>query len=365
MTIGTNGNYAKSYANHQLWRLHVTNNEQIAKILAFSRIAHLHDINFWSKHFRIHEPIDIRVPPQAIDDFADFLTSDGVKIEYVVHMNDIGAIIERQRILQNLTQSSSNTNDFAYDKYHTIEDIHAWVDQMVATYPDMVTPFTYGQDPTITQLVDQFDYYILPVFNVDGYAYTWTKDRLWRKTRSKTSVANCYGADPNRNWDYDWCKSGSSHDPCDDTFCGEKAFSEIETAQVAKFIADQRGTIVNYINFHSYSQLWMSPWSYTTTSPAQFKLQDDGSIQAINALTAVHGTQYQHGSVAQIISPTSGSTIDWTYGIANVTFSYGVELRDTGEYGFLLPENQIIPSGEETMAGLEALLMYIDKHVYA
>ncbi|CAF0876268.1 unnamed protein product [Rotaria sordida] len=266
MTIGTNGNYAKSYANHQLWRLHVTNNEQIAKILAFNRIAHLHDINFWSKHFRIHEPIDIRVPPQAIDDFADFLTSN---------------------------------------------------------------------------------------------------DRLWRKTRSKTSVANCYGADPNRNWDYDWCKSGSSHDPCDDTFCGEKAFSEIETAQVAKFIADQRGTIVNYINFHSYSQLWMSPWSYTTTSPAQFKLQDDGSIQAINALTAVHGTQYQHGSVAQIISPTSGSTIDWTYGIANVTFSYGVELRDTGEYGFLLPENQIIPSGEETMAGLEALLMYIDKHVYA
>jgi hypothetical protein len=26
-------------------------------------------------------------------------------------------------------------------------------------------------------LVDQFDYYILPVFNVDGYAYTWTKGR--------------------------------------------------------------------------------------------------------------------------------------------------------------------------------------------
>ncbi|CAF5028870.1 unnamed protein product [Rotaria sp. Silwood1] len=152
-------------------------------------------------------------------------------------MTDIGAIIERQRILQNLPRSSSNANDFAYDKYHTIEEIHAWVDQMVATYPEMVTPFTvgksyenrdmkgfqisskkmatkrdgtkvtskravwwdggihsrewispatviyiaysllskYGQDSTITHLVDQFDYYILPVFNVDGYAYTWTK----------------------------------------------------------------------------------------------------------------------------------------------------------------------------------------------
>ena len=31
-------------------------------------------------------------------------------------------------------------------------------------------------------------------------------DRLWRKTRSKTSKAGCFGADPNRNWDYQWCE---------------------------------------------------------------------------------------------------------------------------------------------------------------
>ncbi|CAF4176160.1 unnamed protein product [Rotaria sp. Silwood2] len=142
-------------------------------------------------------------------------------------------------------------------------------------------------------------------------AVWWDGDRLWRKTRSKTSAPLCYGADPNRNWDYDWCET------------------------------------------------------YTTLRPLQFELQDDGSIQAINALTAVHGTQYQHDTIAQIIYATSGSTVDWTYGIANVTFSYGVELRDTGKYGFLLPENQIIPSGEETLAGLVALLQYIEKQVYA
>ncbi len=72
-------------------------------------------------------------------------------------------------------------------------------------------------------MVDQFDYYILPVFNVDGYAYTWTHgkfneseflkkkivlslERLWRKTRSPTSNPRCFGADPNRNWDYHWCE---------------------------------------------------------------------------------------------------------------------------------------------------------------
>ncbi|CAF3979205.1 unnamed protein product [Rotaria sordida] len=99
--------------------------------------------------------------------------------------------------------------------------------------------------------------------------------------------------------------------------------------------------------------------------PSQFKIQDDGSIQAINALAAVHGTQYQHGNIAQTIYVASGSTVDWIYGTANVIFSYGVELRDTGKYGFLLPEDQIIPSGEETLAGLLALLQYIEKQVYA
>ncbi|CAF1432811.1 unnamed protein product [Rotaria sordida] len=240
-----------------------------------------------------------------------------------------------------------------------------WISPATVIYIAYALLSKYGQDPTITHLVDQFDYYILPVFNVDGYAYTWTKDRLWRKTRSKTSVPLCYGADPNRNWDYHWCESGASHDPCSDTFCGEKAFSEIETAQVAKFIADHQDTIVHYINFHSYSQLWMSPWAYTTMKPSQFKIQDDGSIQAINALAAVHGTQYQHGNIAQTIYVASGSTVDWIYGTANVIFSYGVELRDTGKYGFLLPEDQIIPSGEETLAGLLALLQYIEKQVYA
>lgn len=52
---------------------------------------------------------------------------------------------------------------------------------------------------------------------------------------------------------------GASRDPCADTYCGGKAFSEVETVQVSKFIA-AHSEIVHYINFHSYSQLWMSPW---------------------------------------------------------------------------------------------------------
>lgn len=106
--------------------------------------------------------------------------------------------------------------------------IHAreWISPATNIFIVQAFLSNYSKDATITHLVDQFDYYILPVFNVDGYAYTWTNgrlfcnsrnvcmcssfsfvvDRLWRKTRSPTSNPSCFGADPNRNWDYQWCE---------------------------------------------------------------------------------------------------------------------------------------------------------------
>ena len=43
-------------------------------------------------------------------------------------------------------------------------------------------------------------------------------------------------------------------------------------------------------------------------------------------------------------------------------FSYGVELRDTGKYGFLLPADQIIPQGQELFNGIVAMGEYIHEN---
>lgn len=47
---------------------------------------------------------------------------------------------------------------------------------------------------------DKYDFYIFPIVNPDGFAYTQSTDRLWRKNRQKVSTSSCLGTDINRNW---------------------------------------------------------------------------------------------------------------------------------------------------------------------
>jgi hypothetical protein len=54
-----------------------------------------------------------------------------------------------------------------------------------------------------------------------------------------------------------------------------------------------------------------------------------------------------------------GLGVDWVYGKLGAKFAYDVQLRDNGQYGFLLPDDQIIPSGKETLEALKALAKYV------
>merc|ERR1712168_1041245 len=197
----------------------------------------------------------------------------------------------------------------------------------------------------------------MPVLNVDGYAYTWTGDRrarMWRKTRSRQSNG-CIGVDPNRNYNAKWAGPGTSSNPCSDTYHGPYAFSEIETRNVARYLYSIKSRLVGYLDIHAYSQLWMTPYGHARGAypPTYSEMMRVGRI-AINTLKRYHGTTYKVGSVADIIYAATGGTIDWAAATLGVKYSYGLELRDKGRYGFLLPASQIIPTGEETFAAIKA-----------
>ncbi|XP_004033162.4 carboxypeptidase O isoform X2 [Gorilla gorilla gorilla] len=212
----------------------------------------------------------------------------------------------------------------------------------------------------IRKLLRNLDFYVLPVLNIDGYIYTWTTDRLWRKSRSPHNNGTCFGTDLNRNFNASWCSIGASRNCQDQTFCGTGPVSEPETKAVASFIESKKDDILCFLTMHSYGQLILTPYGYTKNKSSNHPEMIQVGQKAANALKAKYGTNYRVGSSADILYASSGSSRDWARDIG-IPFSYTFELRDSGTYGFVLPEAQIQPTCEETM---EAVLSVLDD-VYA
>ena len=67
---------------------------------------------------------------------------------------------------------------------------------------------TRADEPAIASLLSQLTFVIVPVVNPDGFVYTFTDDRFWRKNRRDD-----HGVDTNRNFGTAWGGPGSSGDP--------------------------------------------------------------------------------------------------------------------------------------------------------
>ncbi len=64
-----------------------------------------------------------------------------------------------------------------------------------------------------------------------------------------------------------------------------------------------------------------------------------------------------------ISDQASGASVDWAY-LRGIKYSFAFELRDTGEYGFLLPADQIVSTARETWFALRYIMKYVCDHPY-
>jgi hypothetical protein len=55
--------------------------------------------------------------------------------------------------------------------------------------------------------------------------------------------------------------------------------------------------------------------------------------------------------------------MDWVRGVFNTPYTFSYELRDTGNYGFLLPADQIIDTAEETLNSLIVILQHAKENL--
>ncbi|USP80906.1 uncharacterized protein yc1106_08180 [Curvularia clavata] len=244
-------------------------------------------------------------------------------------------------------------------------NVHAreWITSMTTEYFAWQLLTKYSSDSSIKALVDKFDFYITPIVNPDGFVYTQTTDRLWRKNRQTVSSSSCVGRDINRNWPYKWeVTGGASTSPCSETYKGLAAGDTPELkaikAQVDALKAS-RG-ISLYLDVHSYGQYILWPYGYDCSARPENDAQHRTlATRAQSAIRAVSGTAYTIGPSCSTLYATTGSSTDYTDVVGNATYSYTYELRDTGSYGFTLPANQIRPTVLETWAGVASMLTSI------
>jgi carboxypeptidase T len=213
-----------------------------------------------------------------------------------------------------------------------------------------------SQNP-VRQWLSQGEIWVAPMVNPDGHEFTRTENRLWRKNRRRNPNGSV-GVDPNRNYGYMWGTlniNTSSHVPSDDTYVGPHAFSEPETRAIRDLIA--RELFRGIITYHSYSQLILYPWGYTSR-PVINPVDRDNILTLAERMQKlirdVHGTTYTAQQSSQLY-PTAGDTTDWTYGEYQIP-SFTIELRPRtqAEGGFILPPEQIQPTWEENQpAALE------------
>jgi carboxypeptidase T len=231
-------------------------------------------------------------------------------------------------------------------------------------------PFLFGQyllerydgDAEVRSLVDRSEIWIVPIVNPDGLEYSIQVYRYWRKNR-RFNTNGTYGVDINRNYGYAWGYDniGSSPAPASDVYRGTAAFSEPETDAVRNLFLSRN--FRGLISFHSYAQVILYPWGYTTDPPSG-QAELDAIAATMSALiAAVRGTVYAYGQAGRSLYLTNGETTDWTWSVAGAP-SFTIELPpvDADHGGFYNDEAAIDAIFRENLPAMLYLTGYAADH---
>ncbi len=243
--------------------------------------------------------------------------------------------------------------------WHGAQHAREWVSPMTVSYLASRFAADYGSDPRITDIVNNNRIIIVPVMNPDGYLYTWSSERYWRKNRRNNGGS--FGVDLNRNWGYEWGGQGASDNPNDDIYHGTEPFSEPETQVMRDLALSYGDQLVAHIDYHTYSQLILWPFGYAqgVQTPEPDRTFFDNLATAMSdEILAFSGVFYDPIQAVDLY-PAAGGSSDWFYGELG-TKSLTIELRPNSNAagGFDPPPSTILPTAQENY---EAAKLFVER----
>ena len=240
--------------------------------------------------------------------------------------------------------------------------IHAreWVSPMTVSYLASKFAADYGSDPRVTDLIDNTRIVIVPVTNPDGYLYTWSNERFWRKNRRNNGGS--FGVDLNRNWGYEWGGEGASGFPDDDTYHGPSAFSEPETQVLRDLSLTYGEDLVAHIDYHTYSQLILWPFGYATgvQTPEPDRTFFDELATALSDEILDYSGVFYNPIQSVDLYPAAGGSSDWFYGeLGAKSLTFELRPSDGAGFGGFDPDPSVIlPTAQENY---EAAKLFIER----
>ncbi|KAI9512002.1 peptidase M14 [Russula earlei] len=235
-----------------------------------------------------------------------------------------------------------------------------WVASASALYVAHALLADRSEAYSLARLLERHSFYIVPVPNPDGYVYTWERDRFWYKNRLQLGPdARCVGVDMNRNWGYKWKRAPRPEDPCSYWYPGTRPFQAPEVNNMDNYFS-RLPRLKGFLDLRSYGQMLSTPFSYSCKrSPKDAEDQLEAISGAAHAIKKSHGTLFTTGALCSTLYRASGNIVDWLYKKMGVKYSFAAHLRDTGTYGYALPEQWIRPVGEETAKMIEYIANFI------
>jgi hypothetical protein len=286
---------------------------------------------------------------RSVEETEQFLRDRAARYPHVAMLADFGDTWQRQQSNgaagYDLLALRLTNRAIAGPKpiFFLMAAIHAreWTTAEIATRFIDHLLINYNVDPDVTWLLNEHEIVVAPMLNPDGRKIA-EQGYLQRKNVNPSNGSDCqfppssgnqYGVDLNRNSSFYWNGAGTSQDPCSQVFPGSGPASEPETQALQAFITalypdrprpangipapdDTSGVL---ISLHSYANLILWPWGYTS-SPAPNAI----ALERLGRRFARYNDYIAQQSNG--LYPTSGTTDEWAYaelGIAAYTFEIG------------------------------------------
>ena len=307
--------------------------------------------------FRVATPTLARVSAGAVEDtFHRFHSFDnpanGIRAtlnawagaDSLIHVDSVGASYEGRPILA--VKIGAAADDPARPNVLFLATHHAreWISTAVA-----MKLIRWLADSAGAALATH-DVWVIAVENPDGYQYTFTNERYWRKNRRPNDNGS-YGVDPNRNYPAFWGidELGSSGQQWAETYRGTAPASEPETQAIMAFHAAHPPVVA--VSYHSYSGLVLYPWGFRSGQlapdlPRYEALAGTDLVPAVRDSVPGSSIDHYHPGPGWNLYPTNGEYTDWAYRTYG-TIAFTTELTsgccvDGLYYGFEFPDDSAL-----------------------